>query len=316
MPVPTAVVARDTVSAMADNDAQTGASGSPAQDEAGRADGVELSPEQAATQGDLPDWRDMLEARRFNAAKKAYLVAKYAASGLPPLERGADDDATHSALTALADVEDLLRERRYKKALERLNRLEGRPTIAPWHALEADLSTLADVGSALDRRDGEEALTQLGPLAATWFRAEALTLQGTAQIYVGDPEAARASFEDAVAVDPEHYRALTNLGNIALEDGEVDEAIEFYGRALKINDEFANAHHNMGVALRRKGHVAKSVRQLRRAQRLAYRQDAAAARESFTGGMKGRRAGSVLKWVLWVAIGAAVWWVLRSQGII
>lgn len=265
---------------------------------------------------EIPDWRDLLEQRRFNAAKKAYLVAKYAASGMAALDTGADDDSTRAALTALADVEDLLRERRYKKALERLTRFEARPTIAPWHALEADLAALVEVGSALDRRDGDEAMAQLEPLAATWFRAEALTLQGTAQIYIGDPDAAKDSFEDALAIDPEHYRALTNLGNLELEEGDVDVAIQQYERAIKINDQFANAHHNLGVALRRKGQVAKSVRQLRRAQRLTYRQDAADARESFTGGLRGRRAGSLLKWVMWVAIGAVVWWVLRSQGIL
>lgn len=264
----------------------------------------------------LVDWRDELERRRFNAAKKAYLVAKYAAEGLSPGSLAPDDDATRAALTALADIEDLLRERRYKKALQRLERLESRANIAPWHALEADLAALAKVGSALDKRDGEEALEHLRALAETWFRAEALTLQGTAQIYLGEADDAQASFEDAIAIDPEHFRALTNLGNLALEDGDVDGAIVHYETAIKINDDFANAHHNLGVALRRKGHVAKSVRQLRRAQRLTSKQDAADARESFTGGLRGKRAGSLLKWVMWGAIGAVVWWVLRSQGVI
>ncbi len=282
------------------------------------ADGADtpLDPGAQPDRSKLPDWRDLLELRRFNEAKKAYLVAKYAASGVAALDQGPTDDVTRAALTALADIEDLLRERRYKKAIERLSRLESRPTLAPWHALEADLETLLKVGTALDRRDAEEALSRLGPLEATWFRAEALTLQGTAQIYQGETATAQQSFLDALETDPDHYRALTNLGNLALEEGEIDEAIGRYQRAIEINDEFANAHHNLGVALRRKGHVAKSVRELRRAQRLAYRQDAAQARESFTGGLKAQRARPVLKWVLWVAVGAVVWWVLRSRGVL
>ena len=82
-----------------------------------------------------------------------------------------------------------------------------------------------------------------------------------------------------------------------------------------MTDEFSNAHHNLGVAYRRKGDLGKSVRHLRRAQRLAYKQDAAEARESFMKG-GGARFGGMLKWVLWIAVGAAVWWVLRSQGVI
>lgn len=299
---------------MADRDATTGAYGTPG--DGNPADAPPPLPGTSPAVAGLPDWRDLLELRRFNDAKKAYLVAKYAASGVAALEPGPTDDLTRAALTALADVEDLLRERRYKKAIERLSRLENRPTLAPWHALEADLETLLKVGTALDRRDAEEALTRLEPLAATWFKAEALTLQGTAQIYLGEIATAQASFLDAIEIDPDHYRALTNLGNLALEEGDVDEAIARYQRAIEINDEFANAHHNLGVALRRKGHVAKSVRELRRAQRLAYRQDAAQARESFTGGLKAQRARPVLKWVLWVAVGAVVWWVLRSQGVL
>lgn len=298
---------------MTDKHAQAEGPGSPAHDR-GQVEAPASQPEPAHVE--LPDWRDLLERRRFNDAKKAYLVAKYAASGTAQLDFTTDDDSTRAALTALADIEDLLRERRYKKALERLIRFEARPAIAPWHTLEEDLATLAKVGSALDRRDGDEAMTLLEPLASTWFRAEALTLLGTARIYLGEAEAAKASFLESLEFDPDHYRALTNLGNLALEEGDVDGAIENYERAIEINGDFANAHHNLGVALRRKGQVAKSVRQLRRAQRLSYRQDAADARESFTGGLKGRRTGSMLKWVLWLAVGAAVWWVLRSQGIL
>lgn len=287
---------------MTDQDAGPGAQMVPPQDD-------------ASQQAALADWRELLELRRFNAAKQAYLVATYAASGRMVTEAEADDDAVRAALTALADVEDLLRERRYEKAGERLARLQHKPPLAPWHDLQADLEALAAVGKALDKRDPEQALADLERLADTWFVAEASTLRGTAHAYLGDDAAARASFEAALAVDPKHYRALTNLGNVVLEEGDVDQAIARYQEALAVNEEFPNAHHNLGVAYRRKGDVGRSVKHLRRAQRLAYRQDAAEARESLMRS-GGQRTASVVKWVVWAAIGAAVWWVLRSQGVL
>ena len=278
-------------------------------------DGARLGTPRAADAGSagqqpVPDWRELLGLRRFGAAKSAYLAATLAAGGRVD---DAVDDEVRSALTALADVEDLLRDRRYARAIARLARLEHKPPLAPWHDLQSDLEALAAAGKALDRREPEEVLTGLSGLGGSWFGAEVSMLLGTAHVYLGDEEAARPHFEDALAVDPKHYRALTNLGNLALERGEVDAAIELYEQALAVNEEFPNAHHNLGVAYRRKGQVGKSVKHLRRAQRLAQRQDAAEARESLSR-VSGKRFGGAVKWLLWAAIGAAVWWVLRSQG--
>lgn len=281
--------------------------------DAGR--GADLGGGGGATAAAVADWRELLELRRFGAAKQAYLVATYAATGRLTEPAEADDDAVRAALTALADVEDLLRERRYAKAGERLAKLEHKPPLAPWHDLIADVEVLAAAGEAIDKREPEQALAELDRLGETWFAAEASTLRGTAHAYLGDGATAKACFEAAVAVDPRHYRALTNLGNVALEEGDVDGAIARYQEALAVNEEFPNAHHNLGVAYRRKGDVGRSVKHLRRAQRLAYRQDVAEARESLMRS-GGQRTASVVKWVVWAAIGAAVWWVLRSQGVL
>ncbi len=287
---------------MNDQDATTGAPSVPPEDTtaAGRA---------------VPDWREQFGLRRFGAAKQAYLAATYLAQGRLPEDAAGDDDSTRAALSALADVEELLRERRYVKAVERLSRLESRPSLAPWHALEADLGALRDAGAAIEQREPEKALAHLDSVHEDWFMAELYTLRGTAHIYLGDEAAARPLFEAAVLADPKHYRSLTNLGNLALEAGDVEGAIARYREALAVNDDFANAHHNLGVAYRRKGDVGKSVRHLRRAQRLGQRQQAATARESLSRATGGRGV-NVMKWVMWAAIGAVALWLLRSQGVI
>ena len=295
--------------------------------------------DQDATIASPPDWRELLAARRFNAARQAFQLAQRLqeagltvpasqpgsgagatttaepTSPLPPASDRSDDPDVGPALSALADVEDLVRERSYLKAKTRIERLEQRPLLAPWQRLLDDLDILAATSKALDRREPDAALEGLEALNESWFEADALTQRGTAQIYLGEFDEARTSFTAALEIDPQHFRALTNLGNVALEQSEVDEAIGLYEQALKLNDQFANAHHNLGVAYRRKGHVGKSVRSLRRAQRVSQRVETAEARESFTR-WSGKNSQKYVKWLLYAALGAVLWWVLRSQGII
>ncbi|HZJ08167.1 MAG TPA: tetratricopeptide repeat protein [Trueperaceae bacterium] len=276
----------------------------------------------------VPDWRELLAAHRFGAARQAYLLSQrlsMAGAGALPGMVGADaaaagraaseDGQVGQALSALADVEELVRERSYLKAKTRLERLESRPLLAPWQQLQEDLDVLTASSKALDRRDPEAALESLAAVDDSWFEADVLTQRGTALIYLGELDEARPAFARALAIDPQHYRALTNLGNVALEQGEVDEAIGYYEQALKLNDQFANAHHNLGVAYRRKGHVGKSVRSLRRAQRVSQRVETVQARESFTR-WSGKNSQKYLKWFLYAVAGGALWWILRSQGII
>jgi tetratricopeptide (TPR) repeat protein len=263
-----------------------------------------------STQAPSLNWRELLEARRFGVARHAYLLELATAPDTP-----AGDEQTRSALSALADVEDLVRERSYAKAKTRIERMEVRGPLAPWEAIMADLDALAVTAKALDKREPEAALAGLEPLAASWLLAEVITQRGTAQIYLGELDQAQESFASALEIDPQHYRALTNLGNVALEESRVDDAIEFYERAIKLNDQFANAHHNLGVAYRRKGQLSKSVRSLRKAQRVAQRQETTQARESISQ-WSGARGSKAIKWVIYAVIGGVLIWFLRSQGYI
>jgi len=267
------------------------------------------------TTAPLPDWRDLLAARRFGMARHAYLMQRAAEDPQATLAGTTGDDLVRQSLAALADVEDLVRERSYVKAKTRIERLEDRADIAPWQALLADLDALAASARHLDTREAEQALTGLSALDGSWLQAEVLTQRGTAQIYLGELGTAQETFARALEVDAQHYRALTNLGNVALEEARVDDAIDFYERAIKLNDQFANAHHNLGVAYRRKGHLSKSVRSLRRAQRVAQRNETAQARESISQ-WSGARGSKVVKWVIYAVIGVVLIWFLRNQGYI
>ncbi len=251
----------------------------------------------------IKTWREALDEGRFGAAYRAGTL-----SNDTPYD-------VRAALSSLADVEAMVKDKAWGRALKRFALIEERPPIVPWPELEADLACLKRSGEALDRRRPEEALAELERLRTDLFVAEAETQRGTALIYDDRLEDAAAAFEHAIERDPMHYRALTNLGNIALEEGRIDDAIGAYEQALRLNDNFANAHHNLAVAYRRKGDLNKSVRSLRRAQRLMQRRDTDEARDRLGSLAKGRSART-LRWALYAALAIVAYLVLHGRGML
>lgn len=250
-----------------------------------------------------PDWRDELSAGRFGSAHHAYLVS------------GGQDAGVRVALSALSDVEMMVRDKAWNRALKRFAQIEERPALVPWSRLESDLQRLRRSGEALDRRRPDDALAELDGLESGLFDAEAQTQRGTALIYDDRLEDAERCFQQALEADPRHFRALTNLGNVALEQGRVDDAIAAYERALAMNDSFANAHHNLAVAYRRKGQLSKSVRHLRRAQRLMQRHDVDDARARL-GSLARGRSLPTLRWLLYAAAAIVLYLLLKSRGLL
>lgn len=257
-------------------------------------------------QQELPSWEALFAARQFGAAYRAYRLARTMGvdDGLDP----ATGAVVTQSLAALADIEEHIRDRSFVKALDRLQRLDERADLVPWTALEADIKALEATGKLLDQRESEQALEALGQLDGSWFEAEVEAQRGTAHIYEGRFDEAKVSFEAALAVDPQHFRALTNLGNVALEEKRVDDAIDYYQRTIKLNDGFANAHHNLGVAYRRKGHLSKSVKSLKTAQRLAQRREASDARAKLGKLGSGPNTTKWLRWLLMAGAAFAVYY--------
>ncbi|MFY9666082.1 MAG: tetratricopeptide repeat protein [Candidatus Cybelea sp.] len=133
---------------------------------------------------------------------------------------------------------------------------------------------------ALDRRDFASADAELTKLLAREEfdgkeRAFLLNKRGVARVGLQVPQLARADFVAALEAFPAHAPALTNLGNMLLEEGQVDAAIASYERAIAGDREYANAYLNLGVAYKRAGRLAEAVRALRDAQRLEQRAIAA-----------------------------------------
>jgi tetratricopeptide (TPR) repeat protein len=101
--------------------------------------------------------------------------------------------------------------------------------------------------------------------------AAAHNKRGVALVVLGRRDDALEAFCAALVADERCAPALVNIGNLLLEDGHVLDAVDYYDSALRIDDGYAAAHGNLGVALRRLGRGGESVRALKRAARLSMR---------------------------------------------
>jgi tetratricopeptide (TPR) repeat protein len=99
-------------------------------------------------------------------------------------------------------------------------------------------------------------------------RAAVANKRGVALVGLGRRSDARQAFEDALELQPRFAPALVNLGNLLLEEGELEAAVAQYEAAIRSDDRYAPAHHNLAVAYKRLGRTADSVRELRRAHKL------------------------------------------------
>jgi lipoprotein NlpI len=129
---------------------------------------------------------------------------------------------------------------------------------------------------ALDRRDFARAQSELDSLLERQSsqgaeRAFLLNKRGVARIGLELRELARADFDAALVVQRHYAPALTNLGNLLLESGRLQDAIDHYERAIASEPEYAIAYLNLGVAYKRAGRIAEGVRALRQAERLERR---------------------------------------------
>jgi len=92
-------------------------------------------------------------------------------------------------------------------------------------------------------------------MATTWFQvrywANSVTL-----------------FERALAVTENNYVLHSNLGVTLFSKGKVDEAIDHFHDAMRINPRYAKAHNNLGTALIHKGKVKKAIAHFREALRI------------------------------------------------
>jgi tetratricopeptide (TPR) repeat protein len=84
----------------------------------------------------------------------------------------------------------------------------------------------------------------------------------------GDCENAIRLYRKALEIDPNNAVALANWGACLLRLGKPQEAMSRLTRALEVKPDLANAHSNLGIALSRQNRIPEAVESFRGALRL------------------------------------------------
>jgi putative nucleotidyltransferase with HDIG domain len=115
------------------------------------------------------------------------------------------------------------------------------------------------------------------------FAAEALNTLGVLRMMGGEPTESRHAFEDALAAGRDHAeiraRVEQNLGVLVNIHGDLDRAIEHYGRSLAAYRELGDEHgcaiafHNLGMVGADRGDARSAERDFRESLAIAARGD-------------------------------------------
>ncbi len=71
-----------------------------------------------------------------------------------------------------------------------------------------------------------------------------------------------------IARNPGCWMAYNNLGVVQFEKGNIDDAIDKYGQALRLHADYPEAHYNLGSALLQQGKIDDAIQQCEKALEL------------------------------------------------
>ncbi len=129
-----------------------------------------------------------------------------------------------------------------KKELARLERQSsavGRMAQADAHALLQILQT----GNFKAAQRTAKNLSQSFPNEPFVFN-----ILGYASGMLGEEKAAVAAYKWAIKLNPNFVEALSNYGSYLVQIGKLDQAVEILIRAVTKKSDYAEAHHNLGIA--------------------------------------------------------------------
>lgn len=90
--------------------------------------------------------------------------------------------------------------------------------------------------------------------------------RGYSNIAVGKIEEGLNDFDEALKVNPNESRAYLGKGNFLRDEGKYEEAIEEYSKAISINDDFVMwAYNNRGRVYAKLGQYNEALKDLNKA---------------------------------------------------
>ncbi len=90
-------------------------------------------------------------------------------------------------------------------------------------------------------------------------------IQGASNTNLQRYDAAIKSFKQALKIAPNYADAHNNMGNALREKGELDSAMYSYNQALSIQPDFAEVHYNIGTAQQKKGELIAAITSYKKA---------------------------------------------------
>ncbi len=129
---------------------------------------------------------------------------------------------------------------------------------------EADLLTQAAL-EAVRRNDKERAEQFVTYSLEFGETAQAHDILGELRQARGDEAGAIEAWETALAIDPNHFFTLIDLGKLYLTKQDIPRSIPYLDRAIQIDPGSARAHHLRGLAYQAGGDNAQAAREYRKA---------------------------------------------------
>lgn len=186
------------------------------------------------------------------------------------------DPENRNALLGLGEL--AMRGNRLEEALGRLSRaLELGPYDSEVHEKLARLYTrMGDPAKAEQEAMLVKAFPEKAPVrdplraevAAQAVSSTSVIRRGLAHARHGRNHDAEAAFRQVLQSQPEHVKALLNLGAVLVKQGRTAEAVDQLRAALTLAEDNSEIHSNLGVALAYDNQVPQALEHIRTALRL------------------------------------------------
>lgn len=223
--------------------------------------------------GDTP-WRELLARRALAADPRGLDVLMEMSATLQAAGRLTEAlDYLRQAEAVAPGDHHLLVEQ--GKNLSDLGRLDEAEQVLRRAARVRDAAAEYNLGTVLDRKQRwEEARVHYEQaLAINPFHTRAMNNLGVGLDRRGQTQAALALYHRALAIAPDDAEVLSNLGSALLNARRFAEAIDVLRTAVTLEPDAPNPHNNLGIALAQSGQLEAAIAAFREALRLDPRHD-------------------------------------------
>jgi tetratricopeptide (TPR) repeat protein len=225
---------------------------------------------------------------------------------------GRANHEAENAVTRVVEALEALRAKNYEGATK--TSLDGWESLLQLEVIGVPAALAALVEADGNWRSSEDKVRDaLARARDCWLtRAEAENSLGVLEAVVENTDTARGHFQAALAADPRHYRAITNLGNLELESGNLERAEELYKQVIQINPDYSVVYNNLAAVMRKRGKRFESVEYLKKSQRLYMRELRGQTKGTGIGkpqasAITGLLSNQAVRWGLLIAVLFVIW---------